>query len=333
MLCRGDEILTRHDGSSVESVVSQFPAQQRAQSHQREAELIPPYLVFCIAIVTMVQSLSTRSIFSWGLLLSTAVAQQAALPQLNGQHFRISVLEEKGFLDVNEAVIGDETELYYSGYLIDMLEALARPSRANFTYTLLPPSGYGSLCNPQLEPNSTTDDAYNALYRTQYNCGASDVNDVPLLPTSTDMYLGMYYVTPSRQLTNHFTIPFLPPFSGTLAMFGTATGIADFDNLVEQQKQGLQPAACAPGGSALITEVANSFPGIQLKDLYGGEDVITAAFQDGTCEIYIFDGPLAASYVLRRQQEDECMANGKVSNKNRRESNLEPRTACRKRGI
>lgn len=259
----------------------------------------------------MAQSLRAQYLVSWGLLLSTTVAQQAVLPQLNGQHFRISVLEEKGFLDVNEVVIGDETELYYSGYLIDMLEALARPNRANFTYTLLAPSGYGSMCNPQLEPNSP-DDAYNALYRTQYNCGASDVNDVPLLPTSTDMYLGMYYVTPSRQLTNQFTIPFLPPFSGTLAMFGTATGIADLDDLVKQQKQGLQPAACAPGGSALITELAKSFPGIQLKDLYGGEEIITEAFQDGTCEIYIYDGPLAASYVLRRHQQDECMANGKV---------------------
>jgi hypothetical protein len=204
----------------------------------------------------------------------------------------------------------------FSGYLIDMLEAVARPDRANFNYTLLTPSGYGSACSPRLELNNSTmgeQDEYGANYRTQYNCGTSDVNDASN-SYSTDMYLGMYYVTPSRQLENQFTIPFNPPFSGTLAMFGTATGIPNFEALVEQQASGLQPAACAPAGTALIRFVEDSYPGIQIKGVFGGGDEIAQYLRNGTCEIYITDGPLASSFVLRLSQEGACKgADGKVS--------------------
>jgi len=204
--------------------------------------------------------------------------------------------------------------LSFSGYLIDMLKGISHENRANFTYTLVSPSGYGSLCVPRLNnTNSSTndeDDAHDKVYRTQYNCGASDVNDLPITNYTTDMYLGMYYVTPERQLQNQFTIPFLPPFSGTLAMFGTATGIRNFEALVELQREGIQPAACAPGGTALIDFVQKSFPGLQVKGVFGGEDDILLAFQDGTCQVYITDGPIAAQFVLRRSRNNECEANG-----------------------
>ena len=301
-------------------------------------------------------------------------------PQLNGQHFRITVLEERGFLDIHDD--DDNGGLSYSGYLIELIQALAQPHRANFTYKLQPPSGYGSRCVPRLaapppdnaddrknnnqsetsavdssmvvdateQTTGTTTQPFDAVYRTQYNCGASDVNDYTIqtnnilqspnfqsndsiigddynsnyannetmvVPSSwhTDIYLGMYYVTPSRQVLNQFTIPFMPPFKGTLAMFGTATNIPTFHSLVEQQAAGLQGIACAPGGTALIDFVAKSFPGLQLQGILGGsDDVIYQAFQDGTCSVYITDAPVAAQFVLRRSQRGECdpQNNGKV---------------------
>jgi hypothetical protein len=246
-------------------------------------------------------------------------------PHLQGQHFRITVLQEDGFLDILEDPSNPGHVASYSGYLIDMIHAIAQETRANFTFTLLPPSGYGSLCVPRLALPSSFNEtttgttmshdsmAYNATYRTQYNCGASDVNDWPLVTdVSTDMYLGMYYVTPTRQLLNQFTIPFLPPYSGTLAMFGTATEVPNFETLVQLQQAGLQPAACAPGGSALIDQVTKSFPGLQTKGIFGTETDILQAFADGTCEIYINDGPIASQFVLRRLQRGECIINGKV---------------------
>jgi ABC-type amino acid transport substrate-binding protein len=232
-----------------------------------------------------------------------------APPQLNGQHFRITALQESGFLDINTHADGS---LSYAGYLIDVLEGIASEGRANFTYDLVPPSGYGSLCSPRLQRTDPTQaaNAYESLYHTQYNCGASDVTDVsPIVQntTTSDMYLGMYYVTPARQLLNQFTIPFLPPASGTLQMFGYATGIPDFPALVKLQAQGLQPAACAPGGTALLRFVETAYPGLQVKGVFGGNDDIYQAFVDGTCQVYIVDGPVAAQFVLRLSRlVDQC---------------------------
>ena len=121
---------------------------------------------------------------------------------LNGAHFRITVVEEDGFLDIHEHIDDKGNyHLSYSGYLISLINSVARPDRANFTFDLLPPSGFGSPCEPRLDPNQDEQNsAYGKSYRTQYNCGASDTNDVPLMTNySTDMYLGMFYVTPLRQ--------------------------------------------------------------------------------------------------------------------------------------
>jgi len=256
------------------------------------------------------------------LVAPRMVEAQSSPPQLKGQHFAITALAEPGFLDIVEN--GDATSIEhrfsFSGYLIEMMAAIAHPQRANFTYTLRPPSGHGSMCVPSLSSestNTTTTNDYAKEYHTQYNCGASEVHDVTTLFNgtttlySTDMYLGMYYVTPSRQLINQFTIPFLPPFSGTLAMFGTATGIANFDTLVQHQVQGLldPQTTCGPGGSALIDFVVQSFPGLQIRGLFGGEDEIYQAFYDGSCQVYITDGPIAAQFVLRRSRQDQCTNN------------------------
>jgi len=155
------------------------------------AHLAPPTLVL---------------VFFLSLAITALLAQstQDDPPNLKGAHFRITALEESGFLDFTE----DETDgsLSFSGYLISLLESLARPERANFTYDLLPPSGFGSLCVPRLDDEASNSSlAYGKTYHTQYNCGASDTNDLPLRTNySTDMYLGMYYVTPSRQYVCFF---------------------------------------------------------------------------------------------------------------------------------
>jgi len=124
------------------------------------------------------------------------------------------------------------------------------------------------------------------------------------------MYLGMYYVSPLRQLLNQFTIPFLPPYSGTLAMYGTATGIANFETLVQLQMEGKQPPACAPGGTALIDFVNAAFPGIQVRGISGSADAIDAAFEDGTCQVYIIDAPIVRQMVLKRSLKGMCAYGG-----------------------
>ena len=95
-------------------------------------------------------------------------------------------------------------------------------------------------------------------------------------------------------------------------MSGTAVGIPTFEALVELQKAGLQPAACAPAGTALITVVQESFPGIQLKAVFvENGDQLFDLFDDETCEIYITDRPLAVHFVLEQSLQNRCRANGK----------------------
>ena len=120
----------------------------------------------------------------------TATTNTTNAPTLDGQHFRITVLERGTFLKVTEQ---EDGTLQFAGFLIDMLDQLAAPHRANFTYELFTPSGLGDSCEPQLE-SMEDERLYSKHYRSQYNCGTNDVNDMheTLLfnNVSTDMYLG-----------------------------------------------------------------------------------------------------------------------------------------------
>jgi hypothetical protein len=282
-------------------------------------------------------------------------AQQSSSPppQLNGQHFKITVLQENGFLDIHDYNRGhvldfdsnnDDDESHqqnthnqtqyhsnlkgvsYSGYLIEMIEAVAKPERANFTYTLLPPSGTGSKCVPRLTAEGNNSSLlYSKEYRTQYKCGESDVNDLTEYGTNastlTDFYLGMYYISPSRQLLNQFTIPFNPPYSGTLQLFGTATHIPNISTLVERQHMSPEEqlsiigtegvpvtpsSTCGPAGTALLDSILQMYPGLSVRGIYGGEDDIYQHFYNGSCVVYITDGPIAKQFVLRRSLRHEC---------------------------
>ena len=236
--------------------------------------------------------------FSW--------AQQEP-PQLDGQHFRITVLQGQTFLDISD---NGDGSLSFSGYLIDMLKGVA--SKANFSYELLTPSGFGSQCIPQLLTNET-EVAYSARYRMQYNCGANDVIDLQGSNYSTDFYLGMFYISPERQLKNWFTMAFQPPFKGTPAMYGTATGIPTISDLVQRQAQGKQPPACILGSTALLDLVQSRFPQLLIKPFYGStEQDIYQSMVTGQCPIHVTAAPHAAQFVLRRFESGECLAAGKV---------------------
>lgn len=241
------------------------------------------------------------------------VQAQQEIPQLNGQHFRITALEEFGFLDVETLPNGT---LSYSGYLIDIIKGLAK--RANFTYDIAPPSGLGSHCTPRVSAddvatNNNATSLYDPVFRTQYNCGADDVNERhdgngATVPPPSDMYLGMYYITPTRQLQNQFTIPLSPPFGG-LAMLGTATRIPNFSSLLAATTE-RNVNVCAPQGTALLEFVEDSYPGLQVDGLLltNNEESILEALQDGTCQVYVVDGPVATQFVLRRSKEGRCKA-------------------------
>jgi len=244
-------------------------------------------------------------------------------PKLSGEHFRITVIVQNNFVN---GVENEETgEMEYSGYLIDVLKEISREDRGNFTYELLPPSGFGSGCIDRLEwkmnSNATTNnndtvnnlnhpEAYHSRYKSQYKCGESDVNDRPLTTRSTDMFWGDYYITPARLLVNKFTVPYIPPVSGTLAMMGYVTDILDLADLAANFST---TQVCAYAETAYHDILVQSFPQLDIQGIFYDNKTYDV-FADGTCEIIITSGLEIKNEVLKYQKEGTCHVNGKVSN-------------------
>eukprot|EP00934_Nitzschia_sp_Nitz4_P008769 Nitzschia sp. Nitz4//scaffold15_size197535//78838//80549//NITZ4_001577-RA/size197535-processed-gene-0.247-mRNA-1//1//CDS//3329537712//8759//frame0 len=253
------------------------------------------------------------SLFFKSLLLAGAISPclvssiDSSNVDLTGYHFKVTGLVQAGFLEVDAA--GDE----WSGYLFEMLDAVSK--KANFTYELRPPSGLGSRCehsDGEVDPFTT----YGAEYRVQYQCGQSDVNDLNLRDTvfGSDMYLGLFYITPGRLSQNLFSTAFHPPATGAMTMYGTATGISSIEDLIEQQQQGLQKPICILRNTATTDFIQQSYPLLEVRDFVPTSSYDEyQSFADGDCEIHIADYPIATQFILDHYNEGNCMARGKYA--------------------
>ena len=215
------------------------------------------------------------------------------IPQLNGAHFRFTVVEDDGWVNIDE---DDNGNFQFSGYCVDIIRAIA--SRANFTFELFPPSGFGSLCNHPNDELPT--EPYLPAYRGQFLCGQSDVQDPIENLYTTDFYQSMFYVTPTRQLSNRFTLPFLPPTLGGMQIFGTAIRIDDIFDVIEQQQQGKQGAVCLKDNTAAAVWMKKSFPDLVTRDVNFGETTtreLHGLMQDGTCEMLMDAYPVATRII------------------------------------
>ena len=247
--------------------------------------------------------------------ITTIESELIGGPQLNGAHFRITVAADQvGFVNVADTPTG----VAIDGYFIDVLEALSRPERANFTYELKTPSGHGSLCGSS---GATSKDAqntnsstrpYSGMYYHNYPCGQSDVTDVPLSDRSTDFYTGLFYVTSERLRQNQVTIPLYPPITGTLAMVGTATRIRSIGEYVAQQNKGRRGPVCVVKDTVYPEFLRETFPTIQMEAIGPSYDEFDGALKDKTCDVIVVDHPIATSYVVLRSQLDECTIHGQV---------------------
>jgi hypothetical protein len=284
----------------------------------------------------LVVSLLLGTFLAVGESSSQQQRQQSQLitpPQLNGAKFRVTVVKDPGFVEVMESSpdIDDERELLFSGYLVQVMKTMADPTRANMTLEFVTPSGMTSNCHAPgcgapLLAEYEEDGANNASVRQQhqqqlpystecysnYGCATTDVTDVPHTNYTTDMYLGLFYVTPARQLQNQFSIPLYPPTTGTLTMVGTATGIRDVEDLVQQQLAGQQGPACVRADTAYPAFLQESFPQLQMVDCLGTEEGTQQCFRDGTCDVAIVDHPVATHFVLSQSLQGACTINDKV---------------------
>ena len=229
-------------------------------------------------------------------------------------------MDQRGYIN---AQVNEETgQIRYYGYVVDILEELAR--RADFTYELVPPSGYGSLCKPRLslieeqEPfaNGTlaskrrpNPNAYMFSYASHFLCGESDVNDLPLSHYSTDMYMGIYYITPDRLARNKFTLPYAPPGNqATLGMLGTATHVTSLPDLAHSGNPH-HYKVCANGDSAYIKTIETSFPQLNVEGIQPGENL--ERLEDGTCDIFVGPYPVLKQLIFQFYSDGTCTAQGK----------------------
>jgi hypothetical protein len=244
--------------------------------------------------------------------VAVAAAAEDDEPNLQGESFKITIIEADGFVTPDPTA-----ENGYSGYIIDMIQAVSE--RAGFEYELLLPSGYGDHCStvPSADDtnstNSTTEmmTPYDELYASAYLCGQDDTLD-PNVPEeySTDMYWSMYYVTNSRQLEGKFSLPFKPPASG-LTMYGTATGIDTFNDLMSQQKEGSQGPACVGANTAYAKWLKGAMPNLQTVDIVNTETSTRQALEDGTCTVVINAEHAAYYFVKNSYSKEQCMVDDK----------------------
>jgi hypothetical protein len=241
-------------------------------------------------------------------------------PRLDGRHLVFTVAEASSFLEFSTAQEDGSTS--YSGYLIDMLQALARPDRANFTYELRPPSGLGVDCVPGIGVSSnngtlTVADAgaalyyYDSAYWRQYNCATNDVELSSNSTYKTDAFLGLFYASLDRLRKFQLTIPFNPPYEGTPAMFGTKTGLATIEAVVERQQRDANLHVCMPTSTATYNMVRSVYPDLRITELIGVDD-LRATLEDGTCSILLIDSPVGQSMIRHFAEQGKCLVKGKV---------------------
>jgi len=237
---------------------------------------------------------------------ANAQEEEPSIPNLNGQNFKITVVENLAYQVNVSADAGDgaPTNEQITGYMIDMIEAVA--DKAGFTYDLVMPSGMGSSCSPQLDPTDTANaNMYSSTYRSQFNCGQEDVFE-----DRSDMYWSFYYITPFRQLRNAFSIPFKPPLHGALTMYGIGgEGIEDIQDLIAKQKEGKQGPVCLGQGTAYAIYLKAAFPELKYVDVDNTDEGALQGIKDGNCTITVNAYPYAMDFIANRYEAGECELN------------------------
>ena len=157
----------------------------------------------------------------------------------------------------------------WTGYFPDLIGWIANQS--GMTYTLYAPTADASDCSDATTGN--------------YGCGQKDVTETGV----RDMYMGLYYVTPSRLEAGLMTRSFTGDAGIAVAQKGGAT-----DTLSEYQSKQLSGSVgklCTLTGAAFTDWVKREYPDIRLVECLF-EDYLTNV-NAGSCDAFVIDRPIA----------------------------------------
>ncbi|EJK60387.1 hypothetical protein THAOC_19270, partial [Thalassiosira oceanica] len=209
--------------------------------------------------------------------VAAGVASAQDHPSLTGKNFKITVIKNLDyFVAVSKEGDGAPAANEFSGYIIDMIDAVSQ--KAGFTYEILLPSGKGESCSPALGTEGTEE--YAAVYRPQFNCGQEDV-----------------FSGDSR-----FTIPFRPPVVASLTMYGTATGVSDFEDFLAQQQAGTQGALCIGAYTAYGNYLKSAFPDLKYYEIENTSAGALQGLTDGHCEVVINAYIYALDFIAEQHE-------------------------------
>jgi hypothetical protein len=93
-------------------------------------------------------------------------------------------------------------------------------------------------------------------------------------------------------------------------MYGTATGVESFDDLMGQQKDGSIGPACVGANTAYANWLADAMPNLQTVDVINTEDGFRQALVDGNCTVLINAEHAAYHFIKNSAAKDSCEIDG-----------------------
>ena len=257
--------------------------------------------------------------------ISAVVADLPSPPTLNGSHFRFTVVQtDEGWVNIEEIDDYDDSAGFsgrynITGYCIDIIREVA--NLANFSYELLPPSGFGSLCKHNEDGSKDEGDqvaieAYGKQYRGQYLCAQSDVQEDYTEKNrsqhNTDLFQSLFYITPERLLLNRFSVPFVPPTVGNFQLYGIAIRVRDIQDYIRQQKDGLVGKVCLHDNTADTLFALKTFPDLEYELVYDGfaPAQVHAALESSKCDTFFGAYPQATQNIMLMSRRGLCKARG-----------------------
>ncbi|EJK45309.1 hypothetical protein THAOC_36080 [Thalassiosira oceanica] len=95
-------------------------------------------------------------------------------------------------------------------------------------------------------------------------------------------------------------------------MYGTATGVSDFEDFLAQQQAGTQGALCIGAYTAYGNYLKSAFPDLKYYEIENTSAGALQGLTDGHCEVVINAYIYALDFIAEQHEAGGCMINDKA---------------------